>query len=179
MSLAENDIKSELSYAYLHAVAARAGFSCEVTGRHRDAAGVDAVLGVRRRLSRQSRLTDFTVDVQLKATSGEPVVNARRYSFVLAVDHYDKLRLTTISSPRLLVVLFLPEAATEWLVHSEEGLVTKRCAYWVSLYGAPGTANATSQTVYLPQENRLSVEGLQALMGRFSLGREGWVRYAV
>ena len=33
------EIESELSYAYLHAVAARAGMSCEVSGRHTDKDG--------------------------------------------------------------------------------------------------------------------------------------------
>jgi hypothetical protein len=37
--LTEQNIEAELSYAYLHAVASRAGFSCEYTPRHADAAG--------------------------------------------------------------------------------------------------------------------------------------------
>ena len=40
MPLTENDVKAELSYAYLHAVAARAGFGCEVANRHSDNVGV-------------------------------------------------------------------------------------------------------------------------------------------
>ena len=40
--LTEQNIEAELSYAYLHAVASRAGFSCEYRNRHLDGAGVDA-----------------------------------------------------------------------------------------------------------------------------------------
>ena len=40
--LGEQNIESELSYAYLHAVASRAGIICENAGRHSDEAGVDA-----------------------------------------------------------------------------------------------------------------------------------------
>lgn len=36
------NIESELSYAYLHAVAAKAGMSCKQGDRHDDGAGVDA-----------------------------------------------------------------------------------------------------------------------------------------
>lgn len=32
--LSDIDIESELSYAYLHAVASKAGFACDVKGRH-------------------------------------------------------------------------------------------------------------------------------------------------
>ena len=39
MLLSEKEIESELSYAYLHAVASRAGFACEYAGRHSDRAG--------------------------------------------------------------------------------------------------------------------------------------------
>ena len=40
--LSQFNIESELSYAYLHAVASRAGFSCTHADRHLDSAGVDA-----------------------------------------------------------------------------------------------------------------------------------------
>lgn len=44
--LSEQNIEAELSYAYLHAVASRAGFSCEYRNRHLDGAGVDATITV-------------------------------------------------------------------------------------------------------------------------------------
>lgn len=166
--LSENNIKSELSYAYLHAVAARAGLGCHATDRHTDGAGVDAVLRARERFDPSSIYTDFTVDVQLKATSAAPSLQGGRLSFWLKRDAYDKLRTTAAAAPRLLVVLFLPEDPEEWLVLSEEALVAKRCAYWVSLYGAPDGAE-TGSTVYLARENVLDVACLRRLMTLFSL----------
>jgi hypothetical protein len=109
--LSENNIKSELSYAYLHAVAARAGLGCHATDRHTDGAGVDAVLRARERFD-----------------------------------------------------------PAEWLALSEEALVAKRCAYWMSLFGAPDGAQ-TGNTVYLPRQNVLAVESLRKLMTAFSLGQ--------
>ena len=70
MLLSQNNIMAELSYAYLHAVAARAGFACEEGNRHEDGIGVDAKLRVKERFAPDSTLTNFTVDVQLKATRG-------------------------------------------------------------------------------------------------------------
>jgi hypothetical protein len=112
-------------------------------------------------------LTQFTVDVQLKATKKIPVEQDGKYSYSLKVKNYDELRSTNTGAPQLLVVLFLPDDAKTWLTHSEDCLVARRCAYWLSLRGAPGTDQA-SKTVYIPRANLLSVEGLRTLMSRFS-----------
>ena len=174
MLLSENNIKAELSYAYLHAVAARAGFSCVVSDRHVDAAGVDAIVRAKERFAPSSIYTFFSVDIQLKATSAEPNLDARgRYPFQLRLDHYNKLRTTEASTQQILAVLFLPKDPNNWLDHSSEGLITRRCAFWVSLRGAPESTNETHQTVYIPRTNVLSVEGLRALMHKHSLGE--WI----
>jgi hypothetical protein len=170
MLLTENDIKAELSYAYLHAVVSRAGFGCEVTGRLSDGAGVDAVLRIRERLVPPPSLVEFTVDVQLKATSSEPVVRDDHYSFWLIRRQYDKLRMTEIRNPRILVVLFLPPEASQWMEQSVEAMLLRRCAWWVSLYDAPPTDNQTGQTVYLPRQNVFSVDGLRDLLTRLATG---------
>jgi hypothetical protein len=164
MPLTDNDIKAELSYAYLHAVAARAGFGCEVAGRHSDNAGVDAYVRVKERLAADSKHTNFPFEVQLKATSQPPALEAERYSYWMQdVARYDELRERSGPMPKLLVVLFLPADAVQWLEHSEDALISRRCAYWVSLWDAPRSNNKTGQTVYLPRSNCLSVEGLRQI----------------
>ena len=169
--LTQANIKSELSYAYLHAVASRAGLGCEAAGRHTDGAGVDAVIRAKERFDARSTLTDFTVEVQLKATCDEPNPDTRgRYSFVLKLDHYNKLRNTETGAQQILVVLFLPPDESRWLAHSDEGLIARRCAYWVSLRGAPPSENDTRQTVYIPRSNHFSVEGLRSVLAARSLG---------
>jgi hypothetical protein len=168
--LTQQQIESELSYAYLHAVASRAGFECAVTGRHSDGAGVDAVLRVKERLAPDSRLTHFTIDVQLKATIGEPSPQNGVYAHSLEIDHYEKLRDEGCGNPLILAVLFLPKDPEEWLAHSEDHLIARRCTYWMSLRGAPPSTNLATQTVYIPKENCLSVEGLRDLARRISRG---------
>jgi hypothetical protein len=165
--LTVQNIEAELSYAYLHAVASRAGIS-EKTGRGSDDAGVDAVLRVRREWPGPWLLTNFTIDVQLKATTAQPAESGGRYSFPLKKKNYNELRSTRTTSPQVLVVLFLPANDAEWLVHCRESLVARRCAYWLSLYGAPASENETSQTVYIPTGNLLSVENLGLLMNRLA-----------
>ncbi len=171
--LSDQNIESELSYAYLHAIAARGGFACEYATRHLDDAGVDAVVREDgRRLAADSSLFSFDIQVQLKATFQTPIEQNGRYSYSLTVPRYDRLRNPHVNSPRLLVVLYLPPDAKDWLQHSEDGLVAKRCAYWVSLRNAPDSANPKHQTVYVPQKQILSVDGLTELMTRFSRREE-------
>jgi hypothetical protein len=168
MPLPENEIKSELSYAFLHAVVSRAGCDCEWSRRHSDNMGVDARLFVNERFGPASTLVRFAVEFQLKATSTPLTRVGNRLSFRLTRDHYDKLRATEVESPLLLVVLQLPAGAGEWLRCSPRALTLKGCAYWVSLYGAEESDNASSQTVYLPRGNRFTVEALRSLLERFS-----------
>jgi hypothetical protein len=168
MPLSDNDIKSELSYAYLHAVASRVGCECMVSGRHSDGWGVDARLFVKDRLAHDATLVRFTVEVQLKATSTPLTRVGNRYSFPLKLSHYNNLRATEVESPLLLIVFQMPANPDEWLRCSPQALTLKRCAYWVSLHGAPDSDNDDTQTVYLPVGNRFAVQTLRSLLDRFS-----------
>jgi hypothetical protein len=165
--LTDQNIESELSYACLHAIASRGGIICEYTGRHTDEAGVDATLRVKGKLANDSILTQFLIDVQLKATRKEPAEHDGKYSYSLKVKNYNELRSINTGAPQVLVVLFLPPDANTWLTHAEDCLVTRRCAYWLSLRGAAETTQ-DSKTVYIPKANQLSVDALQKLMTRFS-----------
>jgi hypothetical protein len=163
--LTEQNIEAELSYAYLHAVATRGGFSCSYTHRHLDAAGVDAqVQEDGRLLTPESTLASFTLDVQLKATRKVPVEQEGKFSFSLEVPQYNRLRDTRHGLPRILVVLYLPQNSDDWLRHSEEALIARRCAYWVCLRGESASPNEKYQTVYIPRRQVLSTESLIALM---------------
>lgn len=167
--LTPQNIEAELSYSYLHAVASHAGFSCEYRNRHLDGAGIDATITQDgQKMTENSVLTTFSVDVQLKATYQDLPEQEGHLSYVLSVPHYNKLRSEEIAAPRLLVLLRLPRNPEEWLQISEEALVAKRCAYWVSLRGAGPSGNPKDQTIYIPRANLLSPQGLKALMARVS-----------
>jgi hypothetical protein len=167
--LTDQNIEAELSYAYLHAVASRAGFSCEYTIRHMDHAAVDAIVREEGRfLADDSQLASFELCIQLKVTYQHLHEAKGRWSYPLPLTQYNKLRSVHVAAPRLLVVLLLPEDANEWLRHSEEGLVAKRCAYWVSLRGAPDSDNTDRQTVSVPKIQVFSPQSLTELMTRFS-----------
>lgn len=163
------NIESELSYAYLHAVAARAGVACSVMERHLDNVAVDAMLTGWGPFHGGGPLTEVSIFVQLKATITAPVDNGNTYSYPLSgISGYNHLRAQTKAIPRLLVVLFLPPDQLNWLLHNEDQLVMRRCAYWVSLFGAPDTTNDTSVTVYIPKNQVFNSDGLLEIMTRLS-----------
>jgi hypothetical protein len=168
--LNENNRKAELSYAYLHAVAAAAGFSCFQTPRPLDNEGIDAQLDLSAKLDPESFLTDICIRIQLKATSQDLNIASGKLSFPLTIAHYDKLRSEKKGIPLLLVVLHLPPAEADWLQVTGDQLIAKRCGRWVSLRAAPASTHDTSQTVYLPVDNVLTPDALREIARRHSRG---------
>jgi hypothetical protein len=164
--LSLENIESELSYAYLHAVASHAGASCKVAGRHEDNAGVDATLVAWGPFPGAYR-NEIDLKVQLKATVSVPAEVSGSLAYNLrGIPQYDDLRSEAVSTPRILVVLFLPPSHNEWITHTDEALLLHKCAYWVSLRGASASANKTSHTVYLPKAQRFDAAGLRELFAR-------------
>lgn len=154
------DREEALSRAYLQAVAASAGYVVATDDFDRD--GIDCTI----RAGGQMRPA---LGIQLKATMklGEPHEGEYRYPLKRRND--DLLREPT-QTPRVLVVLALPEDQTDWLTITEDELVLRRCAYWVSLTDLPDTENRESVTVSLPAHQRFDVAALCDLMDQSRRG---------
>lgn len=166
--LSPPNIESELSYAYLHAVASKAGMSCREANRHEDNNGIDAQLTAWLPYVDANTLTEVDLKIQLKATIAEPKDDGLNYEYRLnGANRYNDLRSETIGIARILVVLFLPRDAAEWLNHTPNQLVLRRCAYWQSLRGAPDIS-AASAVVKLPKAQLFSPEALIQLATRLS-----------
>ena len=167
--LSSENIESELSYAYLHAVASHAGMSCVSATRHEDNNGIDATLTAWGPFKGGGYLTEVSMKIQLKATVTEPYDDGENLSYFLnGVNRYNDLRSETLSTARLLVVLFLPSDVSQWLEHSDEQLSLRKCAYWVSLRGAPETNNESGATVKIPKKQVFNAETLTGLAVQLS-----------
>lgn len=172
----QQDIESELSYAYLHAVASKAGMCCRVATRHEDDAGVDATLVGWGPFEGGEWWGEVDLKIQLKTTVKAPTIVGDSFAYSLnGIARYNDLRSESLTTPRILVVLFLPKDVDNWITHTDDALSLHRCAYWVSLRGAPASTNEASQTVYLPRAQRFDVEGLIGLMT--SISRDDIPRY--
>ena len=158
--MTSQNIESELSYAYLHAVCSKAGLSCKQGDRHDDGAGVDAEIIYRGPIN-HPYLREIQLNIQLKATTIQPAIFNGYFSYFLqGMKRYDKLRINDSFIYKILVVLFLPENSDEWLKCSEDELVMKNAAYWINLYGAPAVDTTTGTTIYIPAANILTPKAL-------------------
>lgn len=161
--LTVQDQEEALSRAYVHAVAARAGYMTVTFDYDRD--GVD--LGIRAGGAMRPAL-----DLQLKATVNLDKAPDGHYRFPLRIRNYDLLREVT-QTPRLLVVLDLPPDEGQWLTITPDELVMRRCAYWLSLAQYEESGNQSSVTVQIPVDNMFTVEHLHALMEQSRKGMIG------
>jgi hypothetical protein len=91
--------------------------------------------------------------------------------YPLVVKNYNDLRVENIHTPRLLVVVVVPEQLDNWLTQSQQELCLKYCGYWVSLRGKPPTENQTTITVSIPRQNIFNVEALKNLMQQIGAGK--------
>lgn len=167
--LSENDIKAELSHAYVYAIASVAGFAYERVSMDRDS--IDVQIKARGQLHYSSTIISPQIEFQLKATSSTEI-SGRSFSFPLSIKNYDDLRLTDTMIPRVLVVLQLPEDRTQWLSVSKNQLIAKRCAFWFNLKGMPATETDQTKTINIPTSNRFNVDCLKDMMLRVSKGED-------
>jgi hypothetical protein len=167
--LTENDIESELSYAYLHAVASQIGAACKVSNRHEDNNGIDASITAWGPFSNGGYLNEIELKIQLKATIVEPIDSGTHFSYFLkGINRYNDLRNEALAVPRILVVLFLPKEVDTWLTINQQELILKKCAYWVSLSGASISSNESGETIYIPKSQIFNPENLSDLCSKLS-----------
>jgi hypothetical protein len=163
VKLDANDHKEEFSLAYVHAVAAAAGFCSDRPSRDY---GVDLrITGAGPRRCRSYP----TLDLQVKATSGD-VVRDERVVLSLPVTNYDDLRWDgNRSAPFILVAVVVPASLEDWVAETEAELAMRRCGYWCSLRGMPPTSNTTTVDVSLPRSQRFCTRELEHLMSRIDV----------
>jgi hypothetical protein len=160
--LTRNHRQEVLSRAYVQAVAGRCGLSCSF--REFDY-GIDLTVHEIRRRGRRYYESGFKLDVQAKSTT----VGNRGDTHVhcdLPVANYDDLRDREVGCPRILVLLALPEDEDAWTSETEDHLLLRHAAYWLSLKGYPPVANQKTVRVPIPRGQLLSVPALRDLMNR-------------
>jgi hypothetical protein len=154
----------QFSRAYIAAVAA--GAACSMARPEVDDDSVDLIL-MRKTihgLRRSPRL-----ELQIKSTSVD-CIEAEAVKFPLEIKNYNELRATHFVLPRILVVVVMPDDIMHGLDHDETRLALKKCGYWVSLIGAPPTANTTSITISLPRSQVFGAQALDQIFTRLVAG---------
>lgn len=158
--------KEKFSDAYLQAVAAAAGYSLAKPNTDDDS--IDWILQARNaeNTSRRPRM-----EVQLKC-SAQKIIKANILRFPLELKNYNDLRDAHVFTPRILIVVTVPEAVEEWLLQNEQEMILRCCAYWVSLHGMPETENKKTVTIELPRNNILTPDALKQMMQQINNGEK-------
>jgi len=127
--------------------------------------GIDMTVHHIWRQGRRYAESGYRLDVQAKSTSGA-VVAESFLQYDLPVKNYDDFRNLRAGCPRLLVLLVLPDQESLWTEQTEEHLLLRHAAYWLSLKGHEAVPNSRTVRIVIPRENFFTVTALQALMQR-------------
>lgn len=155
--------KEQFSRAYAIAVASVAGCShCQPVP---DEDSIDIAFSSARQglILNKPRL-----EAQLKATSRD-LVRHDHVAYPLPIKNYDELRVDT-HVPRILVVVVVPEHPDAWMRQEEFKTHIYRCAYWVSLLGAPAVANQDTISVHVPRKQVFNPRAISGMMDRIASG---------
>ena len=170
VALEQDDSRALMGYAYLQELASQANFCCSWVSQHADGLGVDVRLEIHEQLDSLARLTDFSLDFQLRTTARTLPVADSKLLFSLEVDRYEILRSAAPERPRFIVLLSLPVDCDAGHPISAEELVAYRSGRWLCLCGAPQAANAAATPVRFPTWNVLTPAALREIARRVSLG---------
>ena len=161
-----NKQKEQFSIAYVRAVIAAAGYN--VYKMEVDEDSVD--LGIAATASLDLPLRP-RLDLQLKCTAAEGVLDDEFIHFPLKVKNYGDLSNIGLV-PQALVVVLVPTEVEDWLTQTEEQLVLRRCAYWLSLLGHSPVNNTESVTVRIPRAQQFTPLAVQDMMRRINDGED-------
>jgi hypothetical protein len=130
--------KEQLSVAFVHAIATRAGYT--IGGWKVDKDGVDVTL----------RHGGLLVDMQLKCTCS-PTQTQAGYTHSLDTKTYDKLRERDRSAPGYLGLVIAPKDVEEWVRHDPKELMLACHGYWARIQDREDPANGETKSITLPE----------------------------
>lgn len=168
-TLTGNEMKQQISIAYIRAVAAAAGM--QISRLDVDYDGIDLTL---RSFVKYPKIKGSQIDVQLKCTSQLSKIKDDHVEYSLRRGVYEDFNDPNRYQQGMLAVLVVPENIESWLHQDEERLLARGCMYF-SL-GQTWDAIADDQDsklVKCPRSNVLDVASLLRLMHEASEFRAG------
>ncbi|WP_249645125.1 DUF4365 domain-containing protein [Nocardia sputi] len=158
------DLMEAFQEAYVRAVAAAAG--CVVVGRPEIDEGVDIVLS---HTSNRHRAGRARLEIQMKATATALAADGASINARITRNRYDYFRTDDPAVAKIVVIMHVPKLQDDWVYLSDDALVVRHRAYWVSLCGFPATSSADI-TVSAPCSNTFDDITLCKIMERVGKG---------
>jgi hypothetical protein len=159
-----------LSMAHIHALSGGAGLNMW-EGKTHDY-GVDITL--RPVIIRDGRRVEsgFSLDCQVKATTNWRYDDQEVIYDLEAKNFNDIVGRNADAIPLIVILLCLPSEFSDWMSSDETQTVLRNCCYWVRPQG-PLTTNTSTVRVRIPRQNRVTAQGLGALVDRLQRPSHG------
>lgn len=159
-----NDIMEELSRNFVLTIAHSRGYFNH-DGRDY---GTDLLIrkAIRRSENNKGRYltSGKAIDVQLKAVSEDGISYLKTsIKYTLEVKNFNDLveraREGGSLIPLVLIVFIIPSDATKWVECLEDGMITRKEAYWYFLTSnTESSPNSTSVTIEIPKSNKVNTD---------------------
>lgn len=152
----------QLSFAYVRAVAAQAGYSV-IDNIYPDLNSRDGIISANWGGNPQ-------INFQAKATTRKPSEEGT-LAIPLNIKNYNDLRHRA-RVPHILIVLHMPKDSSDWLNQTDDELCLRHCAYWMRLAGMPARSNRYTVTVHVPMSQVFNGSQLDSLMDKADRGED-------
>jgi len=163
--ITENHRKESLSIAYVYAVAAKAGATCDHS--HLDY-GVDCKINEVVNTRDGLEATGVSIEFQLKASSTGWKDEGDYIRFDLQAKTYktfvNRNTRQRRSTSLLLLVLCLPADENLWLFNNHDSLILKECCYWYNIVDVQVPDNNSSKRIRIPKHQIFTPQALTSLL---------------
>lgn len=167
MPLPSSDVKQHLSFAYIRAVAAQAGFK-PVFDEHPEYGMDGRIMNVTLLPNGKYGPSGVHFEFQAKAST-RCILRDDTIAYDLDAKAYNNMASWDGALPCFIVLMSLPKNAEDWLSLSEEKLLLKNCCYWMHITG-PVTSNKSKKRIYIPRSQLFEPEAVQELIYRIRAG---------
>lgn len=167
--LPDNNIKENLSFAYVKIIASMTGRVFEE--RHQDFGNDGQIVDIQYHDNQISE-NGINLDVQIKSTSNFDVKD-NFVIYQLRNKNYNDLASNTTITPRILILFCIPKDKEEWILQNHDLLELRKCTYWYSLKGFPKKEKKDSRTIIkISKDNIFSVENLNRIFDKIKRGED-------
>lgn len=168
MGVTREHRQEALSFAYISAVAAKAGYNCGPPPGYDY--GIDIEIGGVEQIDKRRVDLGYRLNIQAKASYNFTISDDNCVLYDLKVDAYNMLIREDRRIPAILVLYCMPNDENEWLLVYEECSTLRYCGYWISLRGMPASTNTETQRIRIPKKQMFTETSLTSIMKRIKGG---------
>lgn len=163
-----NSYKEELSFAFAHLIAVKAGFTLEKITRDNDS--IDCTIRYNGKLDERLKWSSPQLHIQLKCTSRPRWIRGN-LAFLLKEKNYTDLIQESCLS-RILVVL-VTNHPTNRIKSFNKYQIANGSAYWIHLEGLPPiSTRKKTKLIHIPCSNIFNQHSLYEMMVKISHSRK-------